>query len=76
MADAEPGADEAERAVAALRACQFDVRKLRVVTDEQILADGDEANRAIRGLAGCAPLHIRHHGHRRQSDFHLHRRTA
>jgi hypothetical protein len=31
---------------------------------------------AIRGLAGCAALHIRHHGHRRQSDFHLHRPTS
>jgi hypothetical protein len=33
----------------------------------------DEANRAIRGLAGCATLHIRHYGHRRQSDFFLRR---
>jgi hypothetical protein len=33
--------------------------------------DDDEANRAIRGLAGCATLHIRHYGHHRQSDFSL-----
>ena len=37
------------------------------------VTDDDEANRAIRGLAGCATLHIRHYGHRRQSDFHLQR---
>ena len=35
------------------------------------VTDDDEANRAIRGLADCATLHIRHYGHRRQSDFHL-----
>ena len=35
------------------------------------VADDDAANRAIRGLAGCVTLHIRHYGHRRQSDFHL-----
>jgi len=39
------------------------------------VTDDDEANRAIRGLAGCATLHIRHYGHRRQSDFYLHRPT-
>ncbi|MCW2741966.1 MAG: hypothetical protein JWR45_2388 [Blastococcus sp.] len=31
--------------------------------------DDVEADRAIRGLAGCATRHIRHYGHRRQSDF-------
>ena len=114
-------ADEAERAVAALRAVGFADRKLRVFTSEQILddyarytaqqslprrlvaaltddretlelyhghardgraalwvhvTDDDEANRAIRGLAGCATLHIRHYGHRRQSDFYLQRPTS
>jgi hypothetical protein len=39
------------------------------------VTDDDEANRAIRGLAGCATLHIRHYGHRRQSDFYLQRPT-
>lgn len=34
-----------------------------------------EALRAIRGLSGCATLHIRHYGRRRQSDFYLHRPT-
>ena len=33
------------------------------------VADDDEADRAIRGLAGSATLHIRHYGRRRQSDF-------
>jgi hypothetical protein len=37
------------------------------------VSDDDEANRAIRGLAGRATLHIRHYGRRRQSDFYLHR---
>jgi len=40
------------------------------------VTDDDEANRAIRGLAGCATLHIRHYGHRRQSDFYLMRPTS
>ena len=39
------------------------------------VTDDDEANRAIRGLVGCATLHIRHYGHRRQSDFYLQRPT-
>ena len=115
-----PGADEAERAAAALRAAGFTDEKLRIFTSEQILADyarytaqpslprrvvasitddpetidlyyghardgcfalwvhvtdDDEADRAIRGLVGCATLHIRHYGHRRQSDFYLQRPT-
>jgi hypothetical protein len=37
--------------------------------------DDDEAARAVRGLAGSATLHIRHYGHREQSDFYLHRPT-
>jgi hypothetical protein len=37
------------------------------------VADDGEANRAIRGLAGCAVLHIRHYGNRSQSDFSLRR---
>jgi hypothetical protein len=37
--------------------------------------DDDEANRAIRGLSGSPTLHTRHYGHRRQSDFYLHRPT-
>jgi hypothetical protein len=40
------------------------------------VTDDDEANRAIRGLAGCATLHLRHYGHRRQSDFYLQRPTV
>ena len=40
------------------------------------VADDEEADRAIRGLAGCATLHIRHYGHRRQSDFYLQRPTS
>jgi hypothetical protein len=40
------------------------------------VADDDEANRAIRGLSGCTTLHIRHYGHRRQSDFHLQHPTS
>jgi len=116
-----PGADEAERAAAALRAAGFADRKLRIFTDEQILddharyvahqslarrvvaaltddeetlalyhghardgcfalwvhvTDDDEADRAIRGLAGCRTLHIRHYGHRRQSDFTIQRPTS
>ncbi|MCW2701859.1 MAG: hypothetical protein JWQ45_3394 [Blastococcus sp.] len=39
------------------------------------VADDDEADHAIRGLASCAALHIRHYGHRRQSDFYLQRPT-
>jgi len=35
--------------------------------------DDDEANRAIRGLAGCTTLHIRHYGHHAQRDFYLRR---
>ncbi len=38
--------------------------------------DDDEADRAICGLSGCAALHIRHYGHRRQSDFYLQRPTS
>jgi hypothetical protein len=113
-----PGADEADRAAAALRAAGFADRKLRIFTSEQILddyarytaqqsvprrvvaavtddeetielyygharegraalwvhvTDDDEADRAIRNLAGCRSLHIRHYGHRRQSDFYLQR---
>lgn len=116
-----PGAEEAERAAAALRDAGFAHQKLRIFTSEQILddyarytaqpsrprrvvatltddpetielyyghardgcaalwvhvTDDDEANRAIRGLAGCAALHIRHYGHRRQSDFTLQRPTS
>ncbi len=37
------------------------------------VTDDDGANRAIRGLAGCAALHIRHYGHRRRTDFRLQR---
>jgi hypothetical protein len=115
-----PGADEAERAAAAIRTAGFADRKLRIFTSEQMLddyarytaqpslsrrvvatltddpetidlyyghardgrfalwvhvTDDEEANRAIRGLAGCATLHIRHYGHRRQSDFYLQRPT-
>ena len=40
------------------------------------VTDDDEANRAIRGLARCATRHIRHYGHRRQSDFYLQRPTS
>ena len=40
------------------------------------VSEDDEASRAIRGLAGCATLHIRHYGHRRQSDFYLQRPTS
>jgi hypothetical protein len=40
------------------------------------VTDDDEANRAIRGLSGCRSLHIRHYGHRRQSDFYLQRPTS
>ena len=40
------------------------------------VVDDDEAGRAIRGLSGCAALHIRHYGHRRQSDFYLQRPTS
>src|SRR5688572_25114431 len=109
-----PGADEAERAAAALRDAGFADRKLRIFTSRQMLddyaryaaqpslprrvvaaltddqetielyyghardgcfalwvhvTDDDEAGRAIRGLAGRGTLHIRHYGHRRQSDF-------
>ena len=35
--------------------------------------DDAEANRAIRGLADFDTLHIRHYGHRSQTDFHLRR---
>jgi hypothetical protein len=38
--------------------------------------EDDEANRAIRNLAGCRSLHIRHYGHCRQSDFYLQRPTS
>ena len=41
-----------------------------------ILPDAGKAERAIRGLSGCAALHIRHYGHRRQSDFYLQRPTS
>jgi hypothetical protein len=40
------------------------------------VADDDEADRAIRGLAGCATLHIRHYGHRRRRDFYLQRPSS
>jgi hypothetical protein len=116
-----PGAEEAERAAAALRGAGFTDEKLRIFTSQQILddyarytaqpslprrvvatltddpetielycgharngcsalwvqvTDDEEANRAIRGLADCATLHIRHYGHRRQSDFYLQRPTS
>ena len=37
--------------------------------------DDDEAGRAIRGLADCGSLHVRHYGHRTQSDFYIQRPT-
>jgi hypothetical protein len=40
------------------------------------VADDDEAGRAIRGLAGCATLHIRHYGHREQNDIYLRRPSS
>ncbi len=40
------------------------------------VVDDDEATRAIRGLSGSAALHIRHYGHRTQSDFYLQRPTS
>jgi hypothetical protein len=40
------------------------------------VVDDDEANRAMRSLAGCATLHIRHYGHHRQQDFYLQRPTS
>jgi hypothetical protein len=40
------------------------------------VADDDEADRAIRGLADFPTLHLRHYGHRRQSDFRLQRPTS
>ena len=39
-------------------------------------ADDDVAKRAIRALADSPALHIRHYGHRRQSDFSLQRPTT
>ena len=39
------------------------------------VVDDDEADRAIRGLAGCATLHIRHYAHRKRGDVHLRRST-
>jgi hypothetical protein len=39
------------------------------------VADDDAADRAIRGLAGSATLHIRHYGRREQRDFYLERPT-
>ncbi len=39
------------------------------------VVDDDEAGRAIRVLADFPTLHIRSYGHRRQSDFYLHRPT-
>jgi hypothetical protein len=114
-------ADEADRAVHALRSAGFADRKLRVYSSQQILADHElytaqrsvprrivgaltddqetvalyfghardgrsalwihvedeaEANRAIHGLADLDTLHIRHYGHRSQTDFHLRRPTS
>jgi hypothetical protein len=40
------------------------------------VADDEAANRAIRGLADCAALHIRHYGDHLQSDFSLTRPTS
>jgi hypothetical protein len=37
------------------------------------VVDDDAANRAIRVLADCDTFHIRHYGHRRQTDFYLRR---
>lgn len=39
-------------------------------------ADDDVAKRAIRALADSPALHIRHYGHRRQSDFYVRRPTS
>jgi hypothetical protein len=39
-------------------------------------ADDDVAKRAIRALADSPALHIRHYGHRRQSDFCVQRPTS
>ena len=116
-----PDSEEAARAVAALRACGFAEREMRVYTGQQILADretyaarqgpmhrvvraatndqetldlyfghardgrlalwvhvadDEAADRAIRYLADCRTLHIRHYGHRKQSDFYLERPTT
>ena len=40
------------------------------------VADDDAADRAIRGLSGCAALHIRHYGRQRRSDFCVQRPTS
>jgi hypothetical protein len=40
------------------------------------VTDDEAADRAIRYLADCRALHIRHYGHRKQSDFYLERPTA
>jgi hypothetical protein len=39
------------------------------------VVDDDEAGRAMRVLVDFPTLHLRHYGHRRQSDFYLHRPT-
>jgi hypothetical protein len=40
------------------------------------VVDDAAAGRAIRYLADCQTLHIRHYGHQRQSDFYLSRPTS
>jgi hypothetical protein len=40
------------------------------------VADDEAADRAIRYLADCRTLHIRHYGHQKQSDFYLERPTT
>ena len=40
------------------------------------VVDDDATNRALRGLADVDTLHIRHYGHRSQTDFHLRRPTS
>ena len=114
-------AEEADRAVDALRSAGFADRELRTFPPEQILedyaryvvhkslprravraftddqktldlyhgyardgrfalwvhvVDDDATNRALRGLADVDTLHIRHYGHRSQTDFHLRRPTS
>ena len=41
-----------------------------------VLTDDDEAGRAVRGLAGCRTLHVRHYGRHRRSDVVLQRPTS
>ena len=78
-----PDAHETERAAAALRDAGFADRKLRICTSQQMLDDYARytahpslPRRVVAALTDDQETIELYYGHRRQSDFYLHRPTS